>query len=169
MKRLFLALLLPAVLQPSPALACECAPETASPAASRANIERAAMIFEGEVLEITRRDFERRFIKRPQGAVSPDQNPQYARVVFSIKDIYKGQASDKVIAYLDILTSCGYNGLAKGQSGVWMLETIGGVLTAPGQCSSYISAADLRALQSGRFGQEPYGPPAPPETIRNAL
>ncbi len=150
MKQLIFSLLFLSPFLAFPAAACECASESFSPEASQANIEGATMIFEGEVLSVESREFYRKFIKNPEGPVSPDISPYFSRVTLKIKDLYKGQPAEHAIAYFDTVTSCGFP-VTEGDSGLYILNEYMGDLTAAGQCGSHITLTHLAELKRGDY------------------
>ena len=150
MRKFFALLLLLICLYTGTALACSCVEGAFGPEASRANIESAAMIFEGELLDVMDREFERKFTKNPKGPVSPDKNPSLSRVALKITDLYKGQPAEHALAYFDTETMCG-TPVKEGDTGLYVLSEYMGALVAADHCSSYITPADLRALRNGDY------------------
>ncbi len=142
-KKIFVYVFLFSLLFVQSAMACSCIQDAFSGVGSKANIERAAVIFKGSVQTVD---------PPPQTSTgrAPDQNQNFSKVTLTVQEIYKGQKAQNVAAYFDTATSCGSQ-VSEGESGLYILNEYMGVLVSADLCGKYIAPEHMKALKNGGY------------------
>lgn len=167
MRKFIFGILFMAGFVSSSAWACECPKEAFKKKASKANIERAALIAEGVILRVIppepNEDAEAEQSAAAvlgggaddgadDGAVQKKVFDPYSKAVLGVTQSYKGQVEPggEVSVYFDTTSSCGFQ-IEAGKSGMFMFYAQEDRLVAPGLCESYISKRDRKDLKRGKY------------------
>ncbi len=132
----FLFILTLVIASPLQAMACSCSVDSSSEEASKKNIKKAALIFEGRTLKIT----------------ESDGDMDFSEINIRIDKIFKGDEKNKEITvYADTKTSCGILPLPLKKQKFFMLYKLRGKYVLASGCGAYISDKDMNALKKGAY------------------
>ncbi len=121
---------------PSSLMACSCSADSFTDNASRKNIKKAALIFEGKTLNIS----------KAKGTSN------FSEVNIRVDRIYKGEEQNKtILVYADTKTSCGILPLPLKKQKFFMIYRVDNRYILASGCGAYISDNDMSALKNGDY------------------